>query len=340
MTRLRSVVLAFFLAGLFVWSILRLLGVQYSAGGFYPEYSSLRADPHGAKLLFDSLSSLPGLKPERNYLPLEYYHRSDTVLFLLGIHLEALNPPFLAQVEKLARGGNRVVVALEYAKESKNTDRSSIEKAWKIHLLLDADAKSQHPVSFAGLDQWTIREQDGEKVLAVERKFDRGAVLLFAESGDFSNETLVAGSLEPALTAIGSGTSVIFDEQHLGIAESGSVVGLARRLRLAGFVCGVGILIALALWRNTSAFPPLRQAPAVDHHLGRTSFEGLVTLLQRHLRPNQLASACWEQWLKANRHQIPANRLEAAAGIAAAHADRPLDALREMQTGLQAKGEL
>jgi hypothetical protein len=337
-SRFRSVVLAILLAGLFVWSILRLFGVQYSAGGFYPEYSSLRADQHGAKLLFDSLNRLPGVQAERNYLPLEYFNRSQGALLLLGLRLEALNPLFLAQAEKLARRGNRVVMALAYEKTSKDPDLSA--KAWKIRLVLDADAKSPHPLSFADLDAWTIREQAGEKVLAAERKFGQGAVLLFAESSEFSNETLVAGRLEPVLTALGSTGSVVFDEQHLGIAESGSVVGLARRLRLAGFACGLGILAALALWKNASAFPPHRQTPVIDHYIGRTSFEGLVTLLQRHLRANQLASACWEQWLKANRHQTPANRLQEAAGIAAAHADRPVDALRGMQTGLQAKGEL
>ena len=87
-------------------------------------------------------------------------------------------------------------------------------------------------------------------------------------------------------------------------------------------------------------FPPPRSAQTTVHYTGRTSFEGLVTLLQRHVRPQQLAAACWEQWLKANRHQISPDRFRQAAGIAAAGAQRPLDAVREMQMGLHAKGEL
>ena len=336
----RSAVMVAVLAVTFTWSMLRLFGAQYSAGGFYPEYSSLRADPRGTKLLFDSLSRIAGLQAERNYLPLEYLRANHAVVMLLGLRLEELTPVFLAQIEKAAARGNRVAMALAYRQTSKDADRGPIERAWKIRLLLDEDPKHPHPLSLSELGEWTVRERAGSKILAAERKFGAGRVVLLAESSAFANETLIAGRLEAVTSAIGPCTDVIFDEQHFGIAEFGSVVGLARRLRLAGLAFGLAIVTALALWRNTSVFPPPRPAPTTGHYTGRTSFEGLVTLLQRHVRPQQLATACWEQWLKANRHQISPDRLREAAGIAAAGAQRPLDAVREMQIGLGAKGEL
>jgi len=47
-------VLLLLLAG-FTWGMLNLFGVQFSIGDVYPEYSSLRSDPVGSRLLFESL---------------------------------------------------------------------------------------------------------------------------------------------------------------------------------------------------------------------------------------------------------------------------------------------
>jgi hypothetical protein len=339
MTGARATVAGVLLALVFTWSVLRLFGVQFSAGGFYPSYSSLRADPQGTKLLFDSLSRLPGLQVGRNYLPLEYFKGNRAAVLLLGIPTEELNPALLDRIEKLARNGNRVLLALAFRETGRNADQDPLEHAWHIRLSMD-DRKRRYPLSFTDTGPWTIREQAGTKILVVERSFGAGSVWLFAESGEFSNETVLAGRLDPVIMALGPSTQVVFDEQHFGISESGSVVALARQFRLTGLGFGLFLVAALALWRNTSAFPPLRQSPALDQYTGRTSFEGLVTLLQRHVRPRQLATACWEEWLKANRHQSPADRLQKGAAIAAAGAQDPLEAVRELQAGLHAKGEL
>ena len=339
MTGARAAIAGLLLAAAFTWTALRLFGVQFSAGGFYPEYSSLRADPHGAKLLFDSLGRLPGLRVDRNYLPLEYFNRGPASVLLLGIGLDQLNPALFDRVEKLARGGNHVVVALVFREGEGKTGPDSLEGAWHLRLSV-GDPKSAHPVFFTDPGAWIVRDQAANQILAVERSFGSGSVWLSAESTGFANDTLIAGRLDPVIAALGPSRQVIFDEQHFGISESGSVVGLARRFRLAGFAFGLAIVTALALWRNTSAFPPRRASSPVDHYTGRTSFEGLVTLLQRHVRPSQLAAACWEEWLKANRHQVSADRLSQGAAIAAAGAERPLEAVRELQTALHAKGEL
>ncbi len=60
------------LAAGFVYVASGFFGIQFAAGVVYPEYSSLRSDPMGAKLLFDSLTGIAGIRAERNYLPLEY----------------------------------------------------------------------------------------------------------------------------------------------------------------------------------------------------------------------------------------------------------------------------
>ena len=129
MTRVRAVGAVVLLAVVLTWSILRLIRVQFSAGGFYPDYSSLRADPRGTKLLFDSLSRLSGLRVARNYMPLDYFNGNRAAVLLLGLRLEELNPALLEQVEKLARQGNRVVMALLFEESSRSAERGPIEHA-------------------------------------------------------------------------------------------------------------------------------------------------------------------------------------------------------------------
>ena len=347
----RSLAVALLLGAGFTWGILRLLGTQFVAGDFYPEYSSLRSDPKGAKLLFDSLSRMPGLNVTRNYLPLEYLNGNAAVL-LLGLSPGSLDRDFLQHAEDLARRGNRVIAAMMYRSEEQLAEHSPLEEAWHIRLVVDPEPAHAHRLSLAAPAEWVVRERDGSQIFAVEHAFGAGSVLLLAESGEFSNESMIAGDrLERVSAAIGSHQRVALDESHFGIAESGSVVGLVRRFRLVGLALGLVIVGALALWKNTSAFPPPvdtgRNAGATwQHQTGRTSFEGLVTLLRRHVRAKDLVQICWEEWLKANRRAVPPERAARAAAIAAGASQHPLEAMREIQAGLlwpptgRAKGEL
>ncbi len=335
----RLLAVALLLGAGFTWGILQLLKTQFSAGDFYPEYSSLRSDPKGAKLLFDSLSRMPGLSVTRNYLPLEYFPGKASVL-LLGVGPGALDKDFVQRAEGLAQRGSRVVVAMMFAGEELS-GKSPLEEGWHVRLVVDPDPAHLHRLSFSTAAEWAVRRRIGSQIVEIERAFGEGSVLLLAESGDFSNESTISGDrLDRVSAAIGSHTQVAFDEAHFGIAESGSLVGLVRRFRLVGLALGLLIVGALALWKNTSAFPPPAAARGVQQYTGRTSFEGLVALLRRHVRPKDLVQTCWEEWLKANRREMGSQRASRAAAIAAGASQNPLEAMREIQAGLGAKGEL
>lgn len=337
----RLVAVALLLALGFTWGILRLLNNQFSAGDFYPEYSSLRSDPKGAKLLFDSLSRLPGLAVTRNYLPIEYLPGQTAVLFL-ALNLGSLDHDSLQQIESLARRGDRLVIAMASVDEEppanqtgSSKEKSPLEKEWKVRLVIDRSPSPAHHQSFSAPSDWTVQERTGSQILAIERPFDKGSVLLLAESGDFNNEsTIAADRLDRVSQAIGSYQKVAFDESHFGIAESGSVMQLMRRFRLMGLAFGLVIVGALVLWKNTSAFPPPTVSRGPEQYTGRTSFEGLVTLLERHVRPKDVIPACWNEWLKANRREVPPQRAAQAARIAAGAAQRPIEAMREIDAAL------
>jgi hypothetical protein len=334
--------LAAILAAAFAWGAIRLLALPFSTGDFYPEYSSLRTDPLGTKLLYDGLSRLPGLVVMRGYQPLDFFQEQSTTLLLLGTRASSLDDSeFLDTLSKIARRANRVVAALSYsesapqrADEAKRNQPLALESDWHVRL-----ARDGHRFYFAAADGWTVLDRRGPQIAAIEKAFDQGAVVLFASSDAFANESMVMGEHLPLVTAaLGPNSHIWFDETHLGIAESGSMMGLARRYHLMGFALGLAVCAALALWKCSSPFPAPSGVRERHRTSGRTSFSGLATLLSRYVPPRELAAACWQEWLKANRRQLSQERAESAAAIAREQARRPLEAVRAIYTVVQSKG--
>jgi len=346
----RSVLLLSLLAAAFAYGTLYLFGVQFSGGDVYPEYSSLRTDPRGARLLFDSLAALPGLTLVRSYLPLDLLAEDHATIILLGLDPNrfAADPDaYLHPIERLAGRGNRIVAALQPPQGATGPRTDALERAWHVKLVIDARRQRVYALHFSQAEGWKVLEAIGPKLLAIERAFGKGSVVLIAHSGDFDNASTVDASLFPLVTtAIGSNSRIVFDEQHLGIAESGSVVGLARRFHLVGLALGLALVAALVIWKNATAFPPLAARPALRLG-GRTSLSGLITLLRRHIPPDRLAAICWEEWLKGNRREVsPARRHHAEAIIqdsaqnpAQQSAQDPVAAMRGIQDVLHSRGE-
>lgn len=54
-----------------VWCLSSIIGRRFSAGDAYPPYSSLRSDPLGSRVLFESLDRLDGTQALRNYRSLD-----------------------------------------------------------------------------------------------------------------------------------------------------------------------------------------------------------------------------------------------------------------------------
>jgi hypothetical protein len=323
----------------FAAGVMYLFGVQFAAGEVYPEYSSLRSDPMGTKLLFDSLARLHGVTTARNYLPLDVLGESGAVL-LLGLSPGAFgeDDAGLERIERVARSGHRVVVAMSPPSEYTELMALALDRAWHVKLGADSNHKHVHRLYFTEAKDWNVLDRVGPKILAIDRDFGKGSIVLFAESDDFTNGATVASDrLEMVSAALGASSHVVFDEQHLGIAETGSFVGLARRFRLTGLALGLAICAGLFLWRSGSGFPPAGSTP--DAPLpGRTSLAGLLTLLRRHIPTGELAATCWQEWLSANRRKVSPERLESAAAIAKRASKRPLDDMREMQAALSAAG--
>ncbi len=342
MTSTRASFLFILFAAAFTYGLIRLFSLQFASGEVYPELSSLRADPAGSKLLYDTLTLTHGIRVSRNYLPLDALDQTGAAVFLLASNPGTFdNEPYLKMLESLAGRGNRVVAAMDWQYHDAPSGGQELNRLWHVRLAFDPDKAHTHHLYFAEAAGWQVVDQVAGKLLAVERAFRKGTVLLLSESDAFTNQSTAAmDRLNTVSTAIGSSNQVIFDEEHFGIAESGSVVGLARRFRLGGMFIGLAICAALFLWKSASAFPPPAPAAPVERLAGRTSLSGLFTLLRRHIPPRDLAAVCWREWLSTHRSDVSPERLRGVETVLSSRASRPLEAMREIQTVLQAKGPL
>src|SRR4051812_43939030 len=68
---LLTLTFAILLAAGFFFGLARLFTLRYASGEVYPPYSTMRADPLGAKGVFEALSALPGVEVRRNFQPLK-----------------------------------------------------------------------------------------------------------------------------------------------------------------------------------------------------------------------------------------------------------------------------
>jgi len=338
----RSAWVVFALAALlFAAGLIHLAGRELAAGSAYPEYSSLRADPDGSKLLFDALGRIPGLTVERNLLPLSLWRDKGAAILVLGVVPQSLDADkdATAQLLALAAAGNRVVLAFRFERALTGLRIAQLEKALGVRTGTAKGGPRTHPFFFQPSPGWTPLRTAGERILAMERASGSGSLVLAAESWWAMNDAVLDGR-ETALVsqAIGDCRRVVFDESHLGLAESGSVVGLARRFRLLGFAAGLAICALLFLWKNAPGFPPPAPVRGAARS-GITARAGLVTLLRRHIAPRDLAAVCWRAWLETGRPGVAAGRLARAEEILREPSE-PAGALRRIATVLQSKGVL
>ena len=107
--------------------------------------------------------------------------------------------------------------------------------------------------------------------------------------------------------------AVAFDETHLGIEESGSIAGLARRFKLQGLVVGLLILVGLFIWNQSVSFPPPApfESSGDKQVLGadaRSTFAGLIA---SHLPPRALLESCVAEWNRVKPQQQITTELSA-----------------------------
>ncbi len=140
--------------------------------------------------------------------------------------------------------------------------------------------------------------------------------MLSADSYYFSNEAL-RSEPHPELLAwiTGKNMRVVFDESHFGIQKNPGIASLARKYRLHGFFLGIIVLAVLFVWKNSVYFvPPLtdRSGETNDVVSEKDHRKGLISLLRRNIRTQDILKLCIREWKKSfpDTREIPQNNLD------------------------------
>jgi len=288
----------------FVWGLEQVIVSPLETGTAYPEYSSLRSDPLGAMALFESLAKV--MKVERLYKSrLHSDPGLETTIFVLGVEPTGwyqVKSDTLKEYEELTSKGARLVIAFLPVSKPWAADKELhvVEAKWHIHFSyrdLHADPNEtprETALEFKAGPEW---EKIREGVVA--RKLGAGMVVLVADSYPLSNEGLrEEHDTGLIVKLVGQASEIVFDENHFGVVETGSVAKLMHKYHLEGALTVLALVVALFLWRSASSLLPSR-APQAEHAVsGRDSIEGMTALLRRGIAEQDLVRICYEEWEK------------------------------------------
>jgi hypothetical protein len=303
------------LAIFFVAGLIRVLQLRFDTGSVYQEYSTLRPDPLGAKVLFDSLDLLGQVDVERNMQDLESLSSEPKTLVFLGVYPSPfINERWLQEAAK----GSRVVVAfvpvfprvrpqatkpvlpdLTRGKLGITVRQDEVAKAPDAPGYASGVPPKETAAFFDDLSpEWKVRRLLKTRPVAVERPWKQGSIVFITDSYRLSNEALTSvPDANEIAWMIGTNKKVVFDETHLGMQEAGSVVGLMRRYGLQTFIASFLVLAALFVWSRAATFLPDLLRTHSGEIEGRGSSEGLLALLERSIEPAKLIDTCVCQWV-------------------------------------------
>ncbi|MHA3773055.1 DUF4350 domain-containing protein [Verrucomicrobiota bacterium sgz303538] len=375
------------------YGLLRLFALRVERGDVYPAYSTLRADPLGARAFYEALERLPGFEVSRNFRPLQKLRpNSPVTLVYAGVarnsewgneelkHFETLvgsgsravfvfAPADLQPPSKSKDGpkGKEEVKSTEVKKEApageqpkdttppkeetgKGSDTEEhkeesdkreaklpgpktvpfreVAERWGFRFDV---AQGKRAGSFHGEAKLESSESDLEPQISwhsalrfgelqpawrvlyrvagepaiIERRWGDGTIVLAADSFFLSNEALQKERHSRLLAwLVGDTRTIVFDEEHLGVAESSGVATLARKYRLQGAMVALALVALLWIWRQSVRFVPVVASPrgTGEFVAGLDSHAGFVSLLRRSLPPSQVLSVCVDEWRKTFSH--------------------------------------
>ncbi len=153
------------------------------------------------------------------------------------------------------------------------------------------------PIDPAWVPAYAVK---GEPVV-IERKFGKGTIVLAGDSYFLGNEALRAERNAKLLSwLIGSGRSLVFDEESHGVREQPGVASLIRKYGLQGAMAGVVLLALLFAWKNYFPLVPIDGPGPIEQAVsGRRAEEGLTNLLHRSIAPRELVAVCAQEWEKS-----------------------------------------
>jgi Domain of unknown function (DUF4350) len=320
-------------AAAIITTVLLRAGVTYN----YPAYSSLNNSADGTKAYYEALRKL-GFNVTRNYRPLRKLNGTRADIFYGGAPLSALqnaDEKELQELEQLAKGGARLTIAIQpevvgtevsrvkKEKKQKAAAKNMLKQRWGIEIgfrprqLTGTETTTLNRLGMkpfiayfrAWSRDWSPSLMRSDAPLFLERRFGQGSILLISDCRYFTNRELLTRPDMEILTAVaGKHPQIIFDETHLGLEDTGTVVGLTTAHRLNWIFAGFLVLACLYIWRNSVSFiPPLPRAK--DSAIaGQDAYAALTNLLMQSVAPKSLLHRAAEEW-NATAHLFRSRRV-------------------------------
>lgn len=305
------------LAAFFALLLPRMLQ-SIAQGDVYPEWSTMRSDPLGTKVLFLALKRMGAVEVERNYEPWRESVPKRAQYVLMGAS------PLLLQdskeLDKLLSAGGMALLALRpaEAKSALRTEKLGFVQATLSEVALQSDT-------------WTCLIGTRERC----RLASKNRIWLLADGSPLRNGELHDERQTELLARLfATGLPVLFDESHLGVVETGGVGVLLRRYRLFP---AIGMLLLGALlfvWRSSVSLLPEREP--VSASMAPQPAASLRTLLAQRVPRAKLLGTLVEEWKRALPLLPVWHRGREAEMDAALERGRGLKDVRQGYTELQA----
>ncbi len=324
------------LVAAFAIGMFQIFRIRLVAGDLYPEWSSLRSDPDGTRVLFDSLAATGRFVTARKYKTLAQSPERDSTILFLGYSPNSLvnaSNSDLDGFEQSARSGNRLVFAMnpgQWSGPPKQESDSPLAKKWGVAVdRVPGNPDGDIELYFAKAANWTSDVAAKGRATVIECVFGSGSIVLSASSAVFANQNLAADRNSALLVQLIDGNPrVVFDESHLGVQDTGSVLGLVHKYRLDGALWGLLALAIAFVWSNAVGFPPPAEPRLSTATAGHDSRAGLAQLLRRQIPMARVIDVCVSEWQRTNtRARLPKSE----------RGTEPIEAYRRFQQELTSK---
>ncbi|MGA1796783.1 MAG: DUF4350 domain-containing protein [bacterium] len=347
MRRTISIIILILLVLFFLVSASSIMHRRMEKGDVYPRYSSLRHDPMGTSILFDSLRK-SGCTIEvltEDEFP-EVLDPRDTILFILFPTFDLFSNRDVDRIVGFILSGGRVLITTDDDNslmdffhtgigihdtrkekgEDEGTEEEEENETPRIREAIPGTGFDFSPDSIP-----LIREQyltsgwpravtvlgSGEHDVVLLLSHGKGDIIISSEPYLISNESLAKDPPAVFLSwVMGGRTHVLVDEYRHGVLSNRGVSFLLRKYHLYWLIGYLAILFLLGLWYLLPHFRRPLPRESVPDNGTRSSLDGYTQLLTKTIPRKQLLDIAMEQWLKGstNRFFREKNR-EAAEGL-------------------------
>jgi len=310
----------------FVGGICWVFALQFSRGASYPAASSLRAEPNGTMLLYESLERMPGLQVRRHLDPLRRLRSSPerSLLFVLNADAEVAAD---TDLHAFVSAGGRVVfqpsvpdrrrtAPEEPELEASATPtplpldsaalplrvrriegaepgvalRSAVETGAPLDIVWPQGSLFVLPKG--GTPSEVLYRQDGKPVVLRVRQ-GKGEWILLADAYPLENHTLFSEAPSEWIAWLMQDRSdIYFHEYHFGIQQARGIMTLIRSSGLTGLLVAMAIPFLLLLWRGAVPLLPALDETKEPQRTAKSRLDAFRDLLTRHLPDSEILDHC------------------------------------------------